>query len=195
MKVLDLGVTGLIVADNVKNRRTEANLTYAALEKRLEEAGHRIPSLGLRRIEAGARRVDVDELVALSVALNCTPIDLLRSRMAAEKLGTAVPEDIHRFEFWAWLKGTLASFSDKDRYMYWRDSLPIAQASIKRGEERLERIEASSGPNKEKQLALARLNLEWLRERETTAFEMMQRFAHEATDEVPRPWMWDNDND
>ncbi len=50
-------------------------LSYAGLSRRL--TGHPIPELGLRRIEKGERRVDVDDLLALYLVLEITPVDLL----------------------------------------------------------------------------------------------------------------------
>jgi transcriptional regulator with XRE-family HTH domain len=40
-------------------------------------AGRKITASGVQRIEAGARRIDVDDLVALARALGVTPADLL----------------------------------------------------------------------------------------------------------------------
>ncbi|WP_192497770.1 helix-turn-helix domain-containing protein [Pseudoclavibacter sp. CFCC 13611] len=77
MKKIELGPTGQTVAKNVRRLRDGQNLTYAALSKRLTENGHRIPELGLRRIEAEARRVDADDLTALAVALDVSPLTLL----------------------------------------------------------------------------------------------------------------------
>ena len=46
--------------------RERTNLGYAQLSRKLKEAGRAIPELGLRRIEDGDRRVDVDDLAALA---------------------------------------------------------------------------------------------------------------------------------
>jgi hypothetical protein len=75
MKKIDLGVFGLAVATNV--RRYRGDTSYAELSRRLTEIGRPIPPLGLRHIEAGNRRVDVDDLVALGVALDIAPLALL----------------------------------------------------------------------------------------------------------------------
>ena len=73
----DLGPTGEHVAQTVGKFREARNLGYAALSRRLAALGRKIPPLALRRIEAGERRVDVDDLVALAVALDVTPLALL----------------------------------------------------------------------------------------------------------------------
>jgi hypothetical protein len=57
--------------------RETQNLGYTKLASILEEMGRPIPELGLRRIESGDRRVDVDDLMALAMALGVSPVTLL----------------------------------------------------------------------------------------------------------------------
>lgn len=52
-------------------------MTFVALSRRMTELGRPVPPLGLRRMEAGERRVDVDDLLALARALEVSPIVLL----------------------------------------------------------------------------------------------------------------------
>lgn len=54
-----------------------AGLSYADLSRRLEELERPIPPLGLRHLETGARRIDVDDLVMLAIALEVPPMTLL----------------------------------------------------------------------------------------------------------------------
>jgi len=77
-KKSDLGPTGNHVKDNVQ--RLRGDLSFAELSRRLSDIGREIPPLGLRRIESGDRRVDADDLVALAVALNVSPVSLLMPR-------------------------------------------------------------------------------------------------------------------
>ena len=72
-----LGPTGATVARNVKRLRKAKGLAYTDLSARLAALNRTIPTLGLRKIESGGRRVDVDDLVALAAALNVSPISLL----------------------------------------------------------------------------------------------------------------------
>lgn len=72
-----LGPTGDTVRANVLRYRNRMNLGYADLARRLEDIGRPIPVLGLSRIERGERRVDVDDLIALAVALGVAPTSLL----------------------------------------------------------------------------------------------------------------------
>lgn len=76
-----LGPTGKTVADNIKRMR--GDMQYVKLAARLEELGRPIPTLGLRKIESYERRVDADDLVALAVALEVSPIALLMPDSAA----------------------------------------------------------------------------------------------------------------
>jgi transcriptional regulator with XRE-family HTH domain len=76
-KKMDLGPTGEHTRQRVKQLREQRRMSYAELSRILDELGRPIPPLGLRRIEAGERRVDVDDLTALAVALKVSPIGLL----------------------------------------------------------------------------------------------------------------------
>lgn len=74
-KKIDLGGTGETVRTNVK--RLRGGMQYKELAEKLAEAGRPIPTLGLRRIEAGERRVDVDDLMALAVVFDVSPLAIL----------------------------------------------------------------------------------------------------------------------
>jgi 8-oxo-dGTP pyrophosphatase MutT (NUDIX family)/transcriptional regulator with XRE-family HTH domain len=83
-----LGPIGGYVIKNVTELRRILGLTYKDLSDRLEQLGRPIPTLGLSRIEKGNRRVDVDDLVALALALGVNPSALLLPR------GTAAEDEI-----------------------------------------------------------------------------------------------------
>ncbi|MFF3179952.1 helix-turn-helix domain-containing protein [Rhodococcus pyridinivorans] len=72
-----LGPVGRVAASNIRRLRQEQNLTYAELSRRLDELGRPIATLGLSRIESEARRIDIDDLVGLAVALGVSPVTLL----------------------------------------------------------------------------------------------------------------------
>lgn len=72
-----LGPTGEAVRRNVQRLREAAGIQKKELAARTAELGRPIPALGISRIEAGTRRVDADDLVALAVALNVHPAALL----------------------------------------------------------------------------------------------------------------------
>jgi transcriptional regulator with XRE-family HTH domain len=100
------------VMANVEKLRRSNKLTYKELSGRLERLGRPIPVLGLSRLERGERRVDVDDLVALALALDTTPNRLLLPWLDAADVaddGTltlAVSRDPQ--ELWAWATGERA---------------------------------------------------------------------------------------
>ncbi|MBQ0863385.1 MULTISPECIES: helix-turn-helix domain-containing protein [Streptomyces] len=102
-----LGPVGLTVQRNVKRLREEQNLGLAALSRRLDGIGRKIPTLGLSRIESGERRVDADDLVALAAALDVSPVTLM---LPAEDPGEPVQlaERLTVGEWraaWLWMHG------------------------------------------------------------------------------------------
>lgn len=82
-KKVGLGPTGETVRKNVA--RLRGGMQYKELSEKLTEIGRPIPPLGLRRIEAGERRVDTDDLMALSIALDVTPNAILLPPSASER--------------------------------------------------------------------------------------------------------------
>ena len=74
---IELGEAGESVKVKVAALRKQRGMSYAELSRRLEAAGRPIPALGLRRIEAGDRRVDVDDLGALAKVLDVDVRQLL----------------------------------------------------------------------------------------------------------------------
>lgn len=92
-KKIDLGGTGETVKENVK--RLRGGMQYKELSERLSKVGRPIPPLGLRRIEAGERRVDVDDLMALAVVFDVSPLALLLPENGSRDLArmmTGVPD-------------------------------------------------------------------------------------------------------
>jgi len=72
-----MGPTGDTTRWNIQRYREDLGLSHTELSRRLDELGRPIAPLGLRRIEAGERRVDADDLVALAIALGVNPNALL----------------------------------------------------------------------------------------------------------------------
>ena len=68
-----IGHHGENVALAVRTLRLTQRLTLTELSQRVAKNGRHIPELGLRRIERLARRVDVDDLMALAAALDVSP--------------------------------------------------------------------------------------------------------------------------
>ncbi|WP_199286723.1 helix-turn-helix domain-containing protein [Nocardioides houyundeii] len=94
---------------NIEHFRLELGLSYAEVSRELARRGHKIPPLGLRRIEAGERRVDVDDLVALALVLDVNPSALLFPRELGSSVGCALtgyPESwLDTRMVWQWGNG------------------------------------------------------------------------------------------
>jgi transcriptional regulator with XRE-family HTH domain len=76
------GPVGHNVIVNVERLRRERGWSWRRLSAELDKAGRPIPPLGLSRMAAGERRVDVDELVTLAQVLEVAP-DVLLSPLEA----------------------------------------------------------------------------------------------------------------
>lgn len=76
-KVNEVGSTGLTVASNIARIRNARGLSTYKLSQRLAELDRPIPPSAITRIEAGTRKVDVDDLMAFAVALRVSPTALL----------------------------------------------------------------------------------------------------------------------
>lgn len=76
-KVDALGPTGVRVADRLTELRRARELTQGQLMERLRELGRPIAVAALSKIEKGLRRVDADDLIALALALDVSPNELL----------------------------------------------------------------------------------------------------------------------
>ncbi|MFD8945267.1 helix-turn-helix domain-containing protein [Streptomyces californicus] len=62
---------------NLPRLRKARGLSTTALSESLKQLGQHIPPTGITRIEKGQRRVDADDLVALALSLNVSPLTLL----------------------------------------------------------------------------------------------------------------------
>lgn len=131
---VDLGTTGKIVAANVARLREAYGLSYQSLSTELKHLGHPIPPLGLRRIEARARKVTVDDLLALANALGVSPARLLLGKSTDEPFGTSVPEDVTHSETRAWIEGKLEGFAPMSRWHFWREWFDELLAEVQAAE-------------------------------------------------------------
>lgn len=120
-KELTLGVTGEIVMKNLK--RLRGVMTYAELGRRLEAVGRPIPPLGLRRMEAGERRVDVDDLMALATVLGVSPLTLLLPQGEESDTTDFAGAPVRNDHLWQWALGSKA-LDGKDWRRFQADSLP-----------------------------------------------------------------------
>jgi transcriptional regulator with XRE-family HTH domain len=90
---VEQGKVGHLVAAEIRRRREQRQLSLQTLSDYLEVLGRPILPSGLSKIEAGTRRVDVDDLVALADALGTVPSALLRGGVP-KKPGGYTEEDM-----------------------------------------------------------------------------------------------------
>lgn len=118
-KEIDLGPTGRQVMENIARVRKALGLSYAELSRRLADAGRPIPPLGLRRIEEGMRRVDVDDLFALAAVLWVTPVILMLPPTKASEETVAATGIGETSAFWLWHWATWSGDKSEDAVL-WR---------------------------------------------------------------------------
>lgn len=132
------GVTTATVARQVRKRRQELGMDLSRLSEELSKANWPIPIAALSRLENGYRRIDVDDLMALAVALSTTPNELLISEGDPEfGVATGAPDWLREDEARMWLAGTLPLDREMMR-RYWATrigeymtQLEVAQANLK----------------------------------------------------------------
>lgn len=97
---VNLDTTGQHVRDAVKSLRKAAGLTHQQVTDR---TGGAISRTAISDIERGVRKVDVDDLMHLALALDVSPLDLLlpeRTDPGAHPITGATPRQTR--ELWAW---------------------------------------------------------------------------------------------
>ncbi|MGO2327629.1 helix-turn-helix domain-containing protein [Glutamicibacter arilaitensis] len=107
---IEAGATSRTVAANLSRLRESLKLTYTDVSRRLEAIGYSgISPLAVRRMEESNRRVDADDLMALSIALNVNPNALLLPHYSGDvdvsNDVTAMPEGSTGGDIWAWADG------------------------------------------------------------------------------------------
>lgn len=127
---MDLGPAGEHAAGAVRRFRETRRLTYAELSRSLERLGRPIPPLGLRRLESGDRRIDVDDLIALALALEVSPLAILLPAHAAQ-LVVSGPEYSAR-RIWEWGMGQWPLSGDQIN-AFVRDSNPLRWGELMSG--------------------------------------------------------------
>lgn len=76
-KTNGIGEAGRNLAANLRRFRDGQGISTTALSTLLTDQGRGISATGITKIEGLARKVDVDDLVALAYVLAVSPIDLL----------------------------------------------------------------------------------------------------------------------
>lgn len=73
----DVGPTGKTVGENVERIRRGRRMALKELSAELSALGRPISLSGLSKLENGDRKADSDDLMALALALNVSPVALL----------------------------------------------------------------------------------------------------------------------
>ena len=124
----EIGPTATTVAANVKRLRDDQNLSYTELSHRLDEvAGWSVNPVGVRRIEDGERRVTVDDLFALAVALGVSPTTLLIPNAddgGESVVATGITEKFDAEQLWKWMHIEESIDPDLERFDFWQAALP-----------------------------------------------------------------------
>jgi hypothetical protein len=121
-KEMTIGALSRAVAANVKRLRTDKLWSVRQLSEQVQRvANWEINPMGIRRIEAELRRVSADDLGALALALNVSPMVL----MLPEEDSVIVPagELYSVADIWDWLIGKQALIGDQLTFL--RASNPL----------------------------------------------------------------------
>ncbi|MFF3092141.1 helix-turn-helix domain-containing protein [Streptomyces cyaneofuscatus] len=96
------------IARNLPTLRKARNLSTTKLSAKLKEAGRPIPPTGITRIEKGERRVDIDDLAALALALNVSPGALLLPDSFDDETRTFLTDRarVSSRTAWRWFEGS-----------------------------------------------------------------------------------------
>ena len=74
---VEIGPTGERVAANIAALRKHKKLSQCEVAKRAELAGRNLPASAISKIEKLDRRLDIDDLIVLALALGVSPAELL----------------------------------------------------------------------------------------------------------------------
>lgn len=131
-------MTQQVVAKNIAERRNALGLSIAELSRRTQEAGHPLAALALRRIEAGERRIDVDDLTALAAILETTPVALLSPpepnelsvHYLEEKTSLSGTPALTPFEALTWINGALEATTTSARTQFYERKISTLTSDL-----------------------------------------------------------------
>ncbi|MFJ4924093.1 helix-turn-helix domain-containing protein [Streptomyces sp. NPDC088736] len=124
---IEMGPTARTVAANLRRVREQRGMTLRELSAELKKIGRNLSADGINKIENGrlpdsgedpgkpVRRADVDDLVALALVLNVSPLTLLLPPTS----GTEPVELAERYRVtsetaWGWAEGRLTAIDKPD---------------------------------------------------------------------------------
>lgn len=101
-----VGVVGRNTAERVRALRGEQGMSQRALSARLAALGVTMVPSAVAKVESGERRVDVDDLVALAIGLNVSPVRLLMpDHSGGEAVELTASTVVPAWAAWQWGRG------------------------------------------------------------------------------------------
>jgi transcriptional regulator with XRE-family HTH domain len=101
---VEIGLTGETVRANINRLRREKKMTLRDLSDHMTQVVRPMAHNTISEIERGARRVDVDDLMALAAALGVSPIALLMPPTAyPDKTANTTVGAVTAHRLWQWL--------------------------------------------------------------------------------------------
>lgn len=120
---VDLGPIGRAARMNIARIRKSLGLSLAEVASRMT-GDHRLSLSSLSKIETGGRRVDIDDLVAISAALDVSPLAIVLGLSAdPDAQVTLGGSTTHAVGAWRWALGDVP-LSSPDRRGFQARSLP-----------------------------------------------------------------------
>lgn len=100
-----IGPTGRRLAANVLALRKARGLNQPQLARRMQDQGRAVHATVVSKIEQLDRRVDVDDLVALAIALGVSPNRLLLTAADEGEVELTPELTVHASDAWRWAAG------------------------------------------------------------------------------------------
>lgn len=142
------GITNTHVANNIRTARQAIGMDLRTLSDGMAQAGRKLSPSGISKLEAGDRRVDVDDLTVIAYLLRTTPAALLTPPDEATTL-TGVPDEYEPEEIDRWMRGELV-LTEEGLFNYWQQEWVICTDRIHYLETTLEGMTAPSRDDPDK---------------------------------------------
>ncbi|WP_165384224.1 helix-turn-helix domain-containing protein [Leucobacter triazinivorans] len=142
------GITNTHVAQNIRAARQAIGMDLRTMSDGLHAAGRKMSPSGISKLEAGDRRVDVDDLTVIAYLLRTTPAALLTPPDEQTTL-TGVPDGYEPEEIDRWMRGELV-LTDEGLFNYWQKEWVICTDRIHHLETTLDGMTTPSKDDPEK---------------------------------------------
>ncbi len=122
------GHTNQYVAGNIRAARQAIGMDLRTMSKLLTDAGRKLSPSGISKLEAGDRRVDVDDLTVIAYLLRTSPAALLTPPDTGSGV-TGVPGEYLPEELEKWMQGWL-TLTPEGLLHYWQQEWFTCQSRI-----------------------------------------------------------------